>query len=325
MKTLNVKQAAARLGMCEKTLSTVWVRRGILQPIPGTAGQGRTMLFDSAAVQAFKENADLVEFVALCRWGWTTGKGSDLSRAAAYFGDWRDHARRPVFRAWWQEFAFRSVYDNGGRLLYRHPHGWDLVPPGLHAWAVQACRVLSRRETECLAAVFIAASVKPPPAYNEAAFHAEWDWVKIVGKRNSLAGVDFQKYDNELQGLGLREVGIWDRETGPLRRFCKRWFPEEPGMFRRLCAWVKMHQKTDTISRRFPGAAAVGRVMQIQRAQAGQLVKRTLRKLHAAGVPNGIYEPPAPVTPSDKDEDDYFTLTADRAARRGIARHTISD
>lgn len=331
MKPLTVKEVARCLGMCPKTLQTVWVRRGILQPIPGTVGQGRTMLFDPAAVESFRVNSDLVEFLALCRWGWMTGKGNDLKKAASFFGEWFDSAGRPVFRPWWRGFSFRSVYDkprkDGGRLLYRHPHGWDLVPPSIQAWAGQACRLLSRREVECLAALFIAAAVQPPPVYNEASFHSEWDWVAIVAKRNSLKGADLESYDVALQGLGLREAGIWDRETGPLRQFCKRWFPEEPGMFRRLCAWVKMQQKRDSVSRRFPGAAAVGRVMQLRRAQAGQLIKRTLPKLHAAGVPNGIYEPPAPVddAPDNDEENDPFAIASAIAARRGSAKYTVTN
>jgi hypothetical protein len=331
MKTLTIQQAARRLGMCPKTLSTVWVRRGIIKPMAGTTGQGRAMLFDSDTVQAFQNNADLAEFLALCRWGGMCGKGDTLQRAALYFGKWTDPLGRPVFRPWWKEFAFCEVYDAprkaGGRLLYRHPHGWGVVPPLIQSWAIKACGVLSRREVECLCAIFIAAAVKPPPGYNETTFHAESDWVAIVAKRNSLSGTDLEAFDIDCQGLGLREVGVGDRFEGPLRRFCKQWFPEEKhkGMFRRLCAWVAMQQRRTKVSRRFPGAAAVGRVMHLQRAQAAQLVLRTLRKLHAAGVPNGILEPVAPSPPPDEDEDDYFAVVTDQVSRRGVALNTQND
>jgi hypothetical protein len=179
---------------------------------------------------------------------------------------------------------------------------------------------------ECLCAIFISAAVKPLPVYNETSFHAEWDWVAIVAKRNSLSGTALEAFDIDFQGLGLRETGVWDKDTGPLRKFCRRWFPSEEhaGMFRRLCAWVKMQQKQCHVSRRFTGAAGVGRIMELRRAQASQLVKRTLRKLHTAGLPNGIYASPAPSL-LEEDEADIFDFTADRVARRGVARYTQSD
>jgi len=295
---MTVKQVARSLGICPKTLSTVWVRRGVLTPLLSTVGQGRAMLFDPDRVQAFKDNADLAEFLALCRWGWQCGKLDN--RPAGYFGEWKRRNGQRVFKSWEDFFGFR-VFANGER----RPHGWQAMPDEVTNWARAAAITLTRREVEYLCAIFLA-SIKPDNQYNDASFYAAAKDLPLIVKKlqslengNTLFG-QFIIYLKEAgsgsalelkyaMGLSIppsQESTAIMAGASELRKFFIECFPEDEAasMFRRLCAHSRMDEARQKKAGGFPSFAIVGRLMNIQRAQAGQLGKGALKKLHRAGL-----------------------------------------
>ena len=258
------------------------------------------MLFDPDTVQAFKENADLAEFLALCRWGWQCGKLDN--RPAGYFGKWMRNGKR-VFKTWDEFFGFLCRVKLDGQLIERHPHGWPPVRGEVTRWAIAAAGALSRREVEYLCAVFLA-SINPDSQYNDASWYAvAKDFPAIVEKMHSddiqytMADLYFTAMKEAQTGdaaelaylLGIRsenqKLDTSDRKA--LRNYFMKWFPndsERAAMFRHICAHSQMDEKRQKNIGKFPSFALVGKTMRIQRAQAGQLGKRAFKKLHRAGL-----------------------------------------